>query len=65
MDELLLVSFANYMLSLYQVNYPDGRGEPAEVSQNDLRNWHQAVMSKICIGRPLVKIAYNVPEDQP
>jgi hypothetical protein len=64
MDELLLASFGNYLLSLYQVNYPDGKGEQAEVRQLDINNWSKAVMDKISKGRPLVKLAYNVPDDQ-
>lgn len=44
MEELQLISFGNYMLKKYKVNYPDGKQEQAEVSNADLGNWRELLM---------------------
>jgi hypothetical protein len=43
-EELTLISFGNYLLKKYKINYPDGKQEQAEVSHADLENWREALM---------------------
>lgn len=47
MDELRLISFGNYLLARYDVHYPDGNKEQAQVTYADLANWKTAIQDHI------------------